>query len=115
MRRGGRFIYVTDVSDPTIPKLLWKKSNVDTGCGGLGYTWSASFVTQLNIDVTNGSISTDDDDDTGVEADVLIFGAGYDPDVVNISPGKITDFTSSSVTTGHGTTNRTMSRGCPLR
>lgn len=62
MRRGGRFIYALNVSDPDAPKFLWKKSNADTGFGELGQTWSELTVAKVRA-------STDP---------VLIFGAGYD-------------------------------------
>ncbi|HSV13017.1 MAG TPA: hypothetical protein VLI90_02065, partial [Tepidisphaeraceae bacterium] len=39
-RRGGRFIYALNVTDPTNPILLWKKSNLDSNMGELGLTWS---------------------------------------------------------------------------
>lgn len=62
MRRGGRFIYALDVTSPTVPKLLWRKSSGDSGFGELGQTWSQPFVAKIHAN-TNP---------------VLIFGAGYD-------------------------------------
>ncbi|MFT7457712.1 MAG: Tfp pilus tip-associated adhesin PilY1 [Planctomycetota bacterium] len=106
MRRGGRFIYALDVSDPSDPKLLWKKSNADTGFGELGQTWSAPRVLSLAID-TDGAGLLDDDD---VE-DVVMFGAGYDPTVEDIDPTTITAVSSSTVTVGASTYSRTMGRG----
>ena len=67
-RRGGRIIYALDVSDPTNPKMLWKKSNADFP--ELGYTWSspkAAFV-------------------RGYTNPVVIFGGGYDPNEDNEPP-----------------------------
>ncbi|MGN5478785.1 pilus assembly protein [Cupriavidus basilensis] len=63
MRRGGRFIYALDVSDPATPKFLWKRSNTDTFFGELGETWSDLRVAKIRA-------TTDP---------VLIFGLGYDP------------------------------------
>jgi type IV pilus assembly protein PilY1 len=63
MRRGGRFIYALDVSDPADPKLLWKKSSSDTGFGELGYTFSEPKVAKIN----------------GNANPVIIMAAGYDP------------------------------------
>lgn len=63
MRRGGRFIYALDVSNPTAPKFLWKHSNSDTGFSELGETWSDMRVAKLRYQ-TNP---------------VLIFGMGNDP------------------------------------
>lgn len=63
MRRGGRFIYALDVSDPGDPKIKWKISSSDTDFGELGQTWSRPRVTLVN----------------GYDKPVLVFGAGYDP------------------------------------
>jgi len=68
MRRGGRFIYALDVSNPTAPKLLWKKSNTDTGFGELGYTWSEPKLGMVRAH-TSGP--------------VLIMATGYDPNQDN--------------------------------
>jgi len=68
MRRGGRFIYALDVTDPSAPKFLWKKgcfgspAVCDTGFSGLGQTWADLRVAKLH----------------GQTNPVLIFGLGYD-------------------------------------
>jgi len=62
MRRGGRFIYALDVSDPTAPQVLWRKSPSDTGFEELGQTWSRPRVTLVK----------------GYANPVVVFGAGYD-------------------------------------
>jgi type IV pilus assembly protein PilY1 len=62
-RRGGRMLYALDVTDPTNPKFLWKRTNADTGFSELGQTWS-----QPKVAVVKGYANP-----------VLIFGAGYDP------------------------------------
>ena len=62
-RRGGRFIYALNVTDPTAPKLLWKKSNADSGFGEMGQTWS-----ELKLGRIRGQTDP-----------VVIFGLGYDP------------------------------------
>ena len=31
VRRGGRFLYALDVTDPATPKFLWRKTNASTG------------------------------------------------------------------------------------
>jgi type IV pilus assembly protein PilY1 len=62
MRRGGRFIYALDVTDPTTPKFMWKRSNLNGGSfGEMGQTWS---------DLRVGKIRASADP-------VLIFGLGY--------------------------------------
>lgn len=63
MRRGGRFIYAMDVSDPTQPQVMWKISASDTGFQELGQTWSRPRLTLVK----------------GYTNPVLVFGAGYDP------------------------------------
>lgn len=61
-RRGGRFIYALDVTDPTAPVLKWKKSSTDAGMAELGLTWSAPKAGLVR----------------GYAKPVVIFGAGYD-------------------------------------
>lgn len=63
MRRGGRFIYALDVSDPAAPTFLWRVKSGDAGFTELGQTWSRPRVTVIK----------------GYANPVLVFGAGYDP------------------------------------
>lgn len=63
MRRGGRFIYAIDVTNPTAPKILWRKKSSDAGFAELGRTWSQPIVAKVTANANP----------------VLIFGAGYDP------------------------------------
>ena len=86
--RGGRFLYALDVSNPTDPKLLWRKSNGDTGWGELGQTWSVPNVQEIAINT-----GSPDTDDTEV---VLVFGAGYDPLVEDLDPLSITAFNADA-------------------
>jgi Tfp pilus tip-associated adhesin PilY1 len=96
MRRGGRFIYALDVSNPQDPKLLWKKSNADAGYSELGLTWSEpKVVRQIN----------------GHTGPVLVFGAGYDAAVEDLDPATITGSDATTVTTSSGTFTRSMGRG----
>jgi type IV pilus assembly protein PilY1 len=67
MRRGGRFVYALDVSDPQAPKLLWKKSASDSGFSELGMTWSEPKLARIRAHANP----------------VLIMGAGYDPNQDN--------------------------------
>ncbi len=67
MRRGGRFMYALDVSDPTAPVVLWKISNATAGFSELGQTWSRPRVAVLQRDAA-----------ATTPTPVLIFGAGYD-------------------------------------
>jgi Tfp pilus tip-associated adhesin PilY1 len=97
-RRGGRYAYSLDVSDPVDPKYRWKIDNTSTGFNELGYTWSQPTV------VTNI---------TGYSNPVLIFGGGYDPAVEDIENCTIITSTSSSVTYYSGAiTYETNATGC---
>jgi type IV pilus assembly protein PilY1 len=64
-RRGGRLVYAVDVSDPLVPKFMWKRTNTDadTRFAELGQTWSQPKVALVK----------------GYANPVLIFGGGYDP------------------------------------
>ena len=73
-RRGGRFIYGLDVTDPAAPKLLWKKTSTDYP--ELGYTWSTPKAARLRGYV----------DGSGNSIPVVIFGGGYDPNEDNQPP-----------------------------
>lgn len=70
MRRGGRFIYALDVSDPDDPRLLWRRDSGSPGFGELGQTWSEPKVRKV----------------AAWSSPVLIFGAGYDPAVEDQDP-----------------------------
>ncbi|MBC5781663.1 hypothetical protein H8N03_01825 [Ramlibacter sp. USB13] len=73
MRRGGRFLYALDVTNPKQPVFLWKKSDADIPV--LGQTWSEPKVARLR----------------GHTNPVLIMGAGYDAGAEDITPpGKTT-------------------------
>jgi type IV pilus assembly protein PilY1 len=95
MRRGGRYFYAFDVSDPVNPKYLWRRgcpaeagtSGCDTGFAEIGQTWSDPTVTFLRAFSTNP---------------VLVLGAGYDAAVEDVPPCLTSASTSSSVTTVTG-------------
>jgi type IV pilus assembly protein PilY1 len=88
MRRGGRFMYALDVSDPDDPKLLWRKDNTSPGFAELGQTWSELTVAKV-------AAFTDP---------VLISGAGYDAAVEDVPPCLITTSNSAGVTWTSGAT-----------
>jgi len=71
MRRGGRFMYALDVTDPKIPKFLWKHSSTDAGFSELGQTWSVLKPARVK----------------GWANPVLIFGGGYSPKEDSEAPG----------------------------
>src|SRR6516225_8819463 len=60
MRRGGRALYAFDVTTPTSPTLLWKKTQSDLIA--LGQTWSEPRIARIH----------------GNSNPVLVFGGGYD-------------------------------------
>lgn len=67
MRRGGRMIYALDVSDPSEPRMLWKRDAGSAGFGELGTTWSEPKVARVRAHANP----------------VIIMGAGYDPNQDN--------------------------------
>jgi len=104
-------LYAFDVTDPTAPKLLWKKGctnatgtgsagGCDTGWETLGQTWSQPQVVYLRAFPTTP---------------VLIFGAGYDAAAEDFQPCYVTDFSSTSVTGKTGLTPPTpmSAANCP--
>lgn len=78
MRRGGRSMYALDVTDPDLPKFMWRISNThfnntpSTTYAELGQTWSEPQIAKLKGTFTRA--------DATVITDpiALIFGAGYD-------------------------------------
>nr|CAX84058.1 Putative type 4 fimbrial biogenesis protein [uncultured bacterium] len=98
MRRGGRLLYALDVTTPEAPRLLWKKDRTSTGFQELGYTWSEpKVISRINANSGNP---------------VLVFGAGYDPTVEDVTPESIvTAVSSTSVTTSTAVYTRSMGRG----
>ncbi|GBG13880.1 type IV pilus assembly protein PilY1 [Novimethylophilus kurashikiensis] len=106
MRRGGRFIYGLNVSDPDTPKYMWKKSNSDGGFGELGQTWSdmsPSYIKYFNgKGLSSGSCaalgspsydancSAKNERTATAKRQVLIpalvFGAGYDSTANDAQP-----------------------------
>jgi type IV pilus assembly protein PilY1 len=68
MRRGGRVLYAFDVTDPTVPKYLWKVTPAEVP--ELGYTWSEARVAKIR----------------GNANPVLVMGAGYDPAAEDVTP-----------------------------
>jgi Tfp pilus tip-associated adhesin PilY1 len=102
MRRGGRFLYALDVSDPHNPKYLWKIDTSSAGFAELGQTWSQARV--IPGSVASPGLA-------GLTYPVLVFGAGYDAAVEDLDPAAITAASAASVTTPSGTVNRSMGRG----
>jgi type IV pilus assembly protein PilY1 len=101
MRRGGRYIYALDVTDPDAPKFLWKKgcpsllnnTGCDAGYTELGQTWSDPKPALITYKTSSTA--------TAATKLVLIFGAGYDPAYEDQDP----------IPTGGGTTAQSVGRG----
>jgi len=72
MRRGGRLLYAFDVTVPSAPSLLWKKTSADLSA--LGQTWSEPKVARIK-----GNVNP-----------VLVLGAGYDAAAEDASTPGIT-------------------------
>jgi type IV pilus assembly protein PilY1 len=104
MRRGGRYIYALDASDPLDPRLLWKRgcpnaddnAGCDTGFAELGETWSKPEVTFLRAFGNRP---------------VLVFSAGYDAAVEDVQPCLATAATAADVTSVTGGTVTYTSTG----
>jgi type IV pilus assembly protein PilY1 len=69
MRRGGRALYAIDVTTPSAPRYLWRKTNSDLPA--LGQTWSEPRVARIK----------------GNTNPVVIFGGGYDASAEDSSGG----------------------------
>jgi type IV pilus assembly protein PilY1 len=76
MRRGGRFAYALDVSNPDAPKYLWKIDNSTDGFEELGQTWSTLRPARIRAETADP---------------VVIFGAGYDPENEDSLPATVND------------------------
>jgi len=70
MRRGGRYYYGLDVTNPDSPKMLWSISNNSPGFSELGLTFSTPKLAYLTYKDSSGTTNT--------LHPVLIFGGGYD-------------------------------------
>ena len=73
MRRGGRFIYALDVTNPMAPKYVWSISHQSPGFEELGQTWSRPRLTLLQ------NYATTDATGQKVHTPVLVFGAATIP------------------------------------
>lgn len=71
-RRGGDQIYALNVTTPTSPSVLWKKTASSTDYGELGQTWSTPKVARVKGYTTHP---------------VMIFAAGYDTHEDTEPPG----------------------------
>jgi type IV pilus assembly protein PilY1 len=85
MRRGGRFLYAFDVTNPSTPKYLWRKTSGDISV--FGQTWSEARVATLSgYRNCPGMLLVPP---TGCP--VLIMGAGYDNVAEDASPAGATN------------------------
>jgi len=72
MRRGGRLLYAFDVTNPSSPVFMWKKTSSDLSL--LGQTWSEPRLARIR----------------GNSNAVLVFGGGYDATAEDASPAGAT-------------------------
>lgn len=72
MRRGGRALYALDVTDPDVPKFMWRITNASTGFSELAQTWSEPKIAKLKGTFTRADATVI------TNPVVLVFGAGYD-------------------------------------
>ncbi len=68
MRRGGRQVYALDVTTPTAPRYLWKRTDAELAV--LGQTWSEPRVARVR----------------GHANPVIVMGAGYDAAAEDATP-----------------------------
>ncbi|HZL95659.1 MAG TPA: PilC/PilY family type IV pilus protein, partial [Vicinamibacterales bacterium] len=64
MRRGGDFYYALDVSNPSLPQLMFRLDG--STLPGLGQSWATPVPTRMDID--------------GTVRHVLVIAGGYEPD-----------------------------------
>ena len=64
MRRGGNQYFALDVTNPSVPKLVWRIDGGTAGFTTLGQTWSRPVVTTINWN-------------SSANKKVVIFGGGY--------------------------------------
>jgi len=68
LRRGGNAYYALDVTDPAVPKFLWKLDPGTSGFGELAQSWSEPSLGKVQHN-----------DGSGVKNKIVAFiGAGYD-------------------------------------
>ncbi|SHL72952.1 PilC/PilY family type IV pilus protein [Rhodanobacter sp. OK091] len=93
-RRGGRLIYAFDVSDPTLPKFLWSRTNADIPV--LGQTWS-----QPKLALVKGNTNP-----------VVIMGGGYDTNE-DTDPATVPDTMGNAIVVLDAFTGNTVWTACP--
>ncbi|WP_159931199.1 pilus assembly protein [Oceanicoccus sp. KOV_DT_Chl] len=79
MRRGGKTLYALDVSNRSVPKLLWQVTggggtNGTSGFDDLGQTWSVP----QRATIKTWGCTPPADDSHACDREVLFFGGGYD-------------------------------------
>lgn len=82
LRRGGRDYYALDITEPNSPRLLWWNHASRPGFNTLGEAWSKPTLSRMRVQ--NGN-------EPPVVKDVLVFGAGFDPNKEEQSPKRPED------------------------
>lgn len=68
LRRGGGSYYAIDITDPNLPKLVWKIDANSDGFSELAQTWSMPSIGLFSYQVNNAA----------TVGPGIVFGAGYD-------------------------------------
>ncbi len=87
-RRGGGFYYALDVSDPAVPRYLWRRSAADLDYTAMGESWSDPEIVKVKIGTTTKVVA--------------ILGAGYDNANEDGRYGATQTFSGTGTTTGSG-------------
>ncbi len=78
MRRGGRAYYALDITDISAPKIAWTLNGNQAGFAELGESWSKPALAKMRVQATAS--------DPVALKDVLVFGAGFDPELEEENP-----------------------------
>ncbi|CAA6813629.1 MAG: Unknown protein [uncultured Thiotrichaceae bacterium] len=99
LRRGGNEYYAFDISDPSVPKLMWKIVGETTGFEHLGQTWSQPYISKMRdgtsddlipVVVFTGGYDTNQDKAlTGSDARAIADTVGNDVFIVNAETGSL--------------------------
>jgi type IV pilus assembly protein PilY1 len=108
LRRGGKFLYALDVTNPANPKLLWRKGFGDSGWEMLGQSWSEPKLARVQASLGNVS---------NPENIVMVIAAGYDDTVEDINPCLLSSASATQVVQkaiGSGSVTYTAAGSCTI-
>ena len=118
MRRGGRYIYALDVSDPDAPKFMWRRGcpnlDNDTGCDAgflrIGQTWAEPQVGFVRAFPSTPMLFVAGGYDSKAEDIQPCLVTLNDSDEVRAKLGGVPVFTSAGTCTTSDNTVTTISR-----